>query len=346
MATALVSTGIQFPDNSIQTSNVTNTLTGVIAIWSGTTANIPEGWALCDGSNSTPNLSDFFVIGAGDTYSVNATGGSANAILASHTHSTTSNTYPAHVHVVSHTHTGNIASNGIHNHTATIALANVAAHTHPGSVVLSTSPTHTHPSPGTTGPGGAHTHSPFATGTSGQHQHSFPFQGYRTVGRAPQPLTFSIYAGDGNTVPAGKTYPFPFFLPPSMPQLGVAGSNPAQSSDHGHPMTTTSQNQWPHYHEVAISNPNHAHPISAPQITSAPAGSHNHANASATFSVAPNLHDHTTAISIDPVLTSADYSNAGIHTHVFTVSSVVESTSSLENANLPPYYSLAFIMKV
>jgi len=37
---------------------------GVIVMWSGLTTNIPLGWALCDGSNGTPDLRDRFVVGA------------------------------------------------------------------------------------------------------------------------------------------------------------------------------------------------------------------------------------------------------------------------------------------
>jgi len=60
--------------------------TGMIIIWSGSIGSIPTGWALCDGNNSTPDLRNSFIIGAGSTYSVNATGGSANAIVVSHNH--------------------------------------------------------------------------------------------------------------------------------------------------------------------------------------------------------------------------------------------------------------------
>jgi microcystin-dependent protein len=37
---------------------------GGIIMWSGTIANIPTGWALCNGSNSTPDLRNKFVVGA------------------------------------------------------------------------------------------------------------------------------------------------------------------------------------------------------------------------------------------------------------------------------------------
>jgi hypothetical protein len=34
---------------------------GVIVMWSGSIANIPAGWALCDGTNGTPDLRDKFI---------------------------------------------------------------------------------------------------------------------------------------------------------------------------------------------------------------------------------------------------------------------------------------------
>jgi hypothetical protein len=62
---------------------------GVILMWSGSIASIPSGWVLCNGANGTPNLQDRFIVGAGSTYAVAATGGSANAVVVSHSHTTT-----------------------------------------------------------------------------------------------------------------------------------------------------------------------------------------------------------------------------------------------------------------
>jgi hypothetical protein len=70
---------------------------GGIIIWSGSSASIPTGWLLCDGSSSTPDLRNRFVVGATSTYAVNATGGSADAIVVSHTHTATV-TDPGHFH--------------------------------------------------------------------------------------------------------------------------------------------------------------------------------------------------------------------------------------------------------
>jgi hypothetical protein len=73
-------------------------VTGMIMLWSGSSGTIPSGWLLCDGSNSTPDLRNRFVVGATSTYAVGATGGSANAVVVSHTHSATV-TDPGHTHV-------------------------------------------------------------------------------------------------------------------------------------------------------------------------------------------------------------------------------------------------------
>ena len=70
---------------------------GMIMLWSGSSASIPSGWLLCDGSSSTPDLRNRFVVGATSTYAVGATGGSADAIVVSHTHTATV-TDPGHLH--------------------------------------------------------------------------------------------------------------------------------------------------------------------------------------------------------------------------------------------------------
>ena len=72
-------------------------VTGMIMLWSGSTGTIPSGWALCNGSNGTPDLRNRFVVGAGSTYAVNATGGSANATLVSHSHTASTSVLPKQV---------------------------------------------------------------------------------------------------------------------------------------------------------------------------------------------------------------------------------------------------------
>lgn len=85
---------------------------GGVIMWSGAVTAIPEGWALCDGTNGTPNLRDRFVVGAGATYSVGATGGEASHVL-------TINEMPSHTHIQNaHTHglvteAGDTTSSGV-----------------------------------------------------------------------------------------------------------------------------------------------------------------------------------------------------------------------------------------
>ncbi len=40
---------------------------GTIALWSGSEADVPDGWHVCNGSNGTPDLRDRFVMGAGSS---------------------------------------------------------------------------------------------------------------------------------------------------------------------------------------------------------------------------------------------------------------------------------------
>ena len=90
-------------------ATITSFVTGMIIMWSGTIATIPTGWLLCNGSNSTPDLRDKFIIGAtadsGGAAKTNVTGtptqtgGSKDASLPSHTHTATSTvTDPGHFH--------------------------------------------------------------------------------------------------------------------------------------------------------------------------------------------------------------------------------------------------------
>ena len=77
---------------------------GGIIIWSGAIGAVPSGWYLCDGTNGTPDLRNRFIVGAGSTYSVGGSGGSADAITVTHTHTATSTvTDPGHLHTYTQT---------------------------------------------------------------------------------------------------------------------------------------------------------------------------------------------------------------------------------------------------
>lgn len=72
---------------------------GLIAMWSGLAANIPSGWNLCDGTNSTPNLVAKFIKGgstAGTTGGSNTHSHSHGLSAGAHTLSTSQ--MPSHRH--------------------------------------------------------------------------------------------------------------------------------------------------------------------------------------------------------------------------------------------------------
>jgi len=87
---------------------------GAIVMWSGKISDIPEGWALCDGTNGTPDLRDRFIVGAKQddnevaktsiTGSLTKSGGSVTITEAN---------LPSHSHGV-----------------GTLTVANESAHTH------------------------------------------------------------------------------------------------------------------------------------------------------------------------------------------------------------------------
>lgn len=66
-ASIKLGTGVTLnPDTS--STNGSPIPVGVIMMWSGTVNNIPGGWALCNGTNGTPDLRDRFIVAAGGSY--------------------------------------------------------------------------------------------------------------------------------------------------------------------------------------------------------------------------------------------------------------------------------------
>jgi microcystin-dependent protein len=118
---------------------------GVIVMWSGAVGSIPTGWSLCDGTNGTPDLRNRFVVGAGSTYAVDATGGSDSVTLSEAQ-------IPGHTHSVS----GTTASDGAHTHNVSGNTSNTGAHTH--NVSGNTSNTGDHAHNGSTSNTGSHSH--------------------------------------------------------------------------------------------------------------------------------------------------------------------------------------------
>lgn len=116
---------------------------GLIVEWYGLSSAVPNGWLLCDGQNDTPDLRDKFIVGAGATYAIGNTGGSADAVLITHTHAdSTTSTSGSHIHGMRTSSDGGVyqgprfgnqtggnsaLSNNVHSHTVTISNEGVSA---------------------------------------------------------------------------------------------------------------------------------------------------------------------------------------------------------------------------
>jgi hypothetical protein len=111
--TPLTASGIIIDGDLSVTGNNDIIPTGVIVMWSGSIVTIPTNWVLCNGANGTPDLRDKFIVGAGTTYAVDATGGEA-------THTLTTNEIP------SHGHESNGGSHGASSITYTFSYENTA----------------------------------------------------------------------------------------------------------------------------------------------------------------------------------------------------------------------------
>jgi hypothetical protein len=135
---------------------------GMIVMYNGTTA--PTGWAICDGTNGTPDLRDRFIIGAGSSFTLGATGGSyTSGGAGDHNHNTngvsggytTNNAYTEHGHNTYHAH--NTGSAGSHSHNSTTGTSNSNTTRDLGTGGGVAVPAHTHS---------------FNTGTDGSHGHN------------------------------------------------------------------------------------------------------------------------------------------------------------------------------
>jgi microcystin-dependent protein len=124
---------------------------GGIIMWSGSVANIPNNWQLCDGTNGTPDLRGLFVVGAGGTYSVGATGGANTVTL-------------TQAQIPAHSHTGSTGGAGGHTHSASTGTA--GDHSHTGSTASAGGHAHT----GSANSAGSHNHSGTAN-SAGDHRH-------------------------------------------------------------------------------------------------------------------------------------------------------------------------------
>ena len=108
-------------------------------MWSGSIASIPSGWALCNGTNGTPDLRNKFVIGSSSDVSgvsnTNVTGantksgGSKDAVVVSHTHTGIANSGSGGGSFVNGLNFG--GSLGFSIEGSKLTFSSASAHTHP-----------------------------------------------------------------------------------------------------------------------------------------------------------------------------------------------------------------------
>jgi microcystin-dependent protein len=179
MTAALLSTGVRFPDSTVQRRAFPS---GGVIMWYGNVASVPTGWYLCDGANGTPDMRDKFVVCAGGAYAVGDVGGEDAVTL----------TAPQ---LAPHTH-------GVDSET----IDSAGAHTHPAS--SSTTPTHTHPfspsvitlsGPTGFGAGPAYFGATSSTGPANLHSHTSPDTS--PAGDHTHPVTVTV-----NPVGAGDAH--------------------------------------------------------------------------------------------------------------------------------------------
>ena len=157
----------QFQNQSGQPATLANPTStdlsrGFIGMWSGSIATIPSGWALCNGANGTPDLRDRFVVGAGSTYGVGATGGSANAVVVSHTHTASTDAQGEH------SHSAWTDSQGSHTHSQTLYNGGAVVS---ASGLFASSGNYDRPGTGTIAAAGSHSHN-VGMGAAGSHGHN------------------------------------------------------------------------------------------------------------------------------------------------------------------------------
>jgi hypothetical protein len=92
---------------------------GAIILWHHAAGSIPSGYALCDGTNGTPDMRNAFVVGAGGGYSAGATGGATTATPTINGHALTVSELATHSHVVNDAGHNHPISDPGHTHSTT-----------------------------------------------------------------------------------------------------------------------------------------------------------------------------------------------------------------------------------
>jgi hypothetical protein len=332
---------------------------GGIIMWSGATTAIPTGWSLCDGSGSTPNLQDRFIIGSttdtGGTHDIGDTGGSnvditlATTNLPSHSHgmshfhNLSSHTHTTaignHSHTVANDHTHNVNIAHGHNVNATgggvtnASHTNHAAHSHNmTNATLTANATASNGSVGTSNIGALNNI------TGGGHSHNMAHtHNYSGSSGSTSTGMGSWNSNDNN--PSATT--------------SASSNTSTANANHNHSAPTGGS----HSHNAG----NHTHSVTG-SISGATGNATSPNNNNHTHNT-PN-HTHTIASGGGSMVTSINsinnYNNATGGTDVGSKTSGGPSTNDTSGSSIsytensgsgtafsatPAYYALAFIMK-
>ncbi len=307
---------------------------GVIALWSGTLANIPANWNLCDGGGVTPNLVARFLRGAPAATEPGTTGGSDShghasmTAAGSHTHTAQS--------VGAHTHLTNFGGLHIHRHAADTGDG-------PGNPsAISNKGSHQH----TTNSAGGHTHT---MDTYANHTHVIntadgrpPFYEVAFIQAGVGALVavgiIIIWTGTLANIPAGWALCDGGDSRPDLRTNFVRGVNTAVTDPGGLGGGAT------HIHVEDADL--HSHTMNN-------SGTHFH-----TYNAYNWLHDHNTAgnsTGANASVLQTD-SGSGVHTHANTDNIGSHNHNPLGNnshahtvnsaSSLPIYYEVAYIINV
>lgn len=109
---------------------------GLIGLWLGTLANIPNNWVLCDGTNDTPDMRGQYLYLTNTNGELGDTGGSN-----SHTHAA-SNSH-THTSTGTHTHTGSTSTAGTNSNVdGDAGVHSSASHSHSLNTISSETATY------------------------------------------------------------------------------------------------------------------------------------------------------------------------------------------------------------
>ena len=306
---------------------------GMIIIWSGSISNIPDGWALCDGSvvngEQTPDLRDRFVVGAsigsgnvGETYSVDDTGGNDLITL-------TTAQMPSHAHGL---------NDSGHSHTAT------GSHTHGV-----TDDGHSHDISDS-----GHSHSWSGSGSSSSHSHTF------STGSSQGSHSHSMSGSVSGNTGSGGNHGHSVSDPGHQHTTAIpSGSTGVDTDSHGADTTVVSgasiNSSWASNTGISISSGGgHSHSFYGNVGgNTGNAGGHTHSggtgSASPSVSVSGSVGSSNSSVTVDSNPTSISIADASLSLgcDTQTTGATVLTTGGGNNIDIrPKYYALCYIMKV